>query len=112
MAGKYRNVKVRIDNITFDSRAEARRYEELKLLLGAGLIAALEVHPRYVIDDGFVDSTGKKVKPLYYAPDFVYRDGRKTVAEDVKGVRTAVYIIKRRLFMKRYPHIQFEEIEA
>lgn len=111
MGSKYRNVKTVIDNITFDSRAEARRYAELKLLMDAEIIDNLQVHPRYLIDDPFTQD-GKRYGAVYYIPDFVYCERGSTVAEDVKGVRTAVYVLKKRLFIKRYPQIKFMEIEA
>ena len=40
---KYRNRKVSVDGITFDSRKEAQRYRELKLLLLAGEIIGLQM---------------------------------------------------------------------
>ena len=46
---KYGNQKVALDGHTFDSRAEARRYQELHLLLAAGEITDLVVHPRFAL---------------------------------------------------------------
>ncbi len=39
---KMRNEKVTIDGITFDSKKEAARYQELKLMLRAGAITGFE----------------------------------------------------------------------
>ena len=50
---KYRNKKVTIDNITFDSKKEARRYEELKLMENTVLITNLVLQPRYELLKGF-----------------------------------------------------------
>lgn len=111
---KYHNRKSTHDNIRFDSQAELARYQELKLLLRAGEITLLSVHPKFVIDGPFTTPAGVKFRSMTYAPDFTYTrtvDGR-CVAEDVKGVRTAVYQIKRRLFMKAFPHIEFVEIRG
>lgn len=109
---KYYNRKVIADGYTFDSRAEYARYQELKLLEYAGEITALTVHPRYTLDNGFTAADGTRFRPLTYAPDFTYTCNGVTVAEDVKGVRTEVYKIKKRLFMKTFPHIKFVELKV
>lgn len=109
---KFHNRKSTVDGIRFDSQAELARYHELKLLLRAGEITLLDVHPKFVIDDAFTTPRGVKFRGMTYAPDFTYTrvaDGC-LVAEDVKGVKTAVYQIKRRLFMRRYPEYEFMEI--
>ena len=73
---KYRNVRVRIDGITFDSLREAARYGELKLLQGAGLIRDLEVHPVYALQ--VLELTEATAPPWVihtvgtYAADFRY----------------------------------------
>ena len=50
---KYRNKKVAIDGIVFDSQAEGKRYQELKLLLKNGDIKDLELQPRFILQDSF-----------------------------------------------------------
>lgn len=99
---KYRAKKLTIDGETFDSRAEARRYQELKLLLRAGEIEDLQRQVKYILVPTQRDEGGKMIeRPITYKADFVYRDMRtgKTVVEDVKGMRTKEYIIKRKLMM-------------
>lgn len=88
---KYRAVRTTIDGITFASRAEARRYQELRLLEKAGTITDLELQPKFDLVVG-------GVKVCRYVGDFAYtaRDGRP-VLEDVKGVKTAVYRLKAKL---------------
>lgn len=44
---KYRNKKVEVDGILFDSKKEANRYMELKLLEKAGEITDLKRQVRY-----------------------------------------------------------------
>jgi hypothetical protein len=90
-SGKYKNKKVEIDGVTFDSKKEAKRYGELKLLQRINEINDLELQPKYPIV-----VNGKKIAT--YIADFRYRksDG-STVVEDVKGVRTPVYRIKKKL---------------
>ena len=102
---KYGNVRTRIDNFTFDSKLEARRYGELKLLEKAGEIHDLEIHPRYPLD---VNGT----RVCTYVADFVYRDTRGTLhVEDVKGMRTALFILKKKL-MHAVWGIEVEEVKA
>ena len=101
---KYGAVKTVVDDITFASRAEARRYSELKLLVRANEISELRLQPRYP----FV-VLGSKI--CTYVGDFEYRDSNGcTVCEDVKGVRTPEYIIKRKLFLAIYKEIKHVEV--
>ncbi len=51
---KYKNKKVTIGNITFDSKKEARRYEELKLMEKTGLISNLVLQPRFTLQEKFI----------------------------------------------------------
>jgi Protein of unknown function (DUF1064) len=96
---KYRAIPVTVDGVRFASKAEARRYGELKLLQKAGKIRKLECHPAFP----YHDDKGE-VAFTYYA-DFAYFEGeipgRRTV-EDVKGIKTPVYKLKKRLIEPRY----------
>jgi hypothetical protein len=105
--GKYNAHPVETGGIHFDSKAEYNRYCELKLLRAAGLISEIEVHPRFQIVAK--DAHGRA---LYYEADFSYVDFENNinVVEDVKGVKTAVYQLKRRLFLAQYPGRRFVEI--
>ena len=99
---KYHAKKRTIGGETFDSRAEARRYHELKLLLRAGEIEDLQRQVKYTLVPTQRDESGNLIeRPITYKADFVYRDMRtgKTVVEDVKGMRTKEYIIKRKLML-------------
>ena len=102
------------DNIRFDSLAEMRRYQDLKLLLAAGVISDLRVHPRYLLQAGF-RYKGKTERPIHYEADFAYTetDGGALVIEDVKGKRTPTYQLKRKLFLAQYRDVyDFREIAA
>lgn len=44
---KYKNIKVMVDGIKFDSKAEARRYAELKLMEDTGHIKELKLQPKF-----------------------------------------------------------------
>lgn len=90
---KFGAKKVEFGGITFDSRAEFRRYQELRLLLSAGEISEIEVHPDYdVVING--------VKVCRYKADFRYREYGKLVVEDVKSKGTRLerdWRLKKRL---------------
>lgn len=104
---KYNARPMDADGYHFDSLAEYRRYCELKLLHAAGVISAIDVHPRFEIVP-----KDKHGKALYYEADFSYIDHADgvNVVEDVKGVRTAVYLLKKRLFLAQYPGRRFVEV--
>lgn len=86
---KYRAVKTVVDNITFDSKREAKRYGELKLLFRANQIHNLEIQHVFPLH---VDG----VKIGSYIADFVYFEGDKRVVEDCKGFRTPLYRWKKK----------------
>lgn len=101
---KYRNRKVEIDGITFDSKAEARYYKELQLRKRAGDIQFFRLQPRYQVMPAF-EKGGIKYRAIHYVADFEihHNDGSIEVV-DVKGMITEVAKIKFKLFHKRYPH--------
>lgn len=101
LMNKYGNHKTTVDGITFDSKKEAERYLQLKAMLNAGEISDLRLQVRIKLLDAF-ESNGHKYKPLYYIADFVYLKDGKFVVEDVKGYRTDVYKLKRKLFAYKY----------
>ena len=109
---KYGNHKVTIDGETFDSKHEATRYLELKMLEKAGKIYDLQRQVKFVLvpaqyEPDTVGPRGGKIKgkliekELSYYADFVYFDEetKETVVEDAKGVRTPEYVIKRKLLL-------------
>lgn len=100
---KYKNKKTVIDNIKFDSKKEANRYKELKLLEKAGHIKNLRLQPKFELLPKY-EINGRKVRAMYYIADFEYEEvttGEKVI-EDVKGVKTAVYRLKKKLFEHQY----------
>lgn len=112
MAHKYNAKKSVIDGITFDSKKEAMRYEHLKNLEYVGKIDRLELQPRFVLMDGF-RYEGKAIRKIEYVADFLYRDlsTYELVVEDVKGVKTDVYKLKKKLFLKHYGNeYKFREV--
>lgn len=119
---KYGAKKAVVDGIEFDSKKEAKRYIELKDMLDNGAIQDLQRQVKFVLipaqrePDG-VGVRGGKIKGkvierevAYYA-DFVYYipECPTPIVEDVKGIRTTEYIIKRKLML--YIHnIRIKEI--
>lgn len=96
---KYHSKKAVVDGAKFDSRKEARRYKELLLLERAGAIQGLERQVRFeLIPSQRYD--GKVVeRPVHYIADFTYTENGNLVVEDVKGMKTKDYIIKRKLLL-------------
>lgn len=99
---KYNNKKIEVDGIVFDSKKEAQRYKELYLLVRAKEISCLILQPRFVLQDRFVYG-GRVQRKIEYIADFKYKEKDGTeVVEDVKGDKTPVYMIKKKLFLKKY----------
>lgn len=100
---KYKAIKTIVDGITFDSKKEALRYQELKLLQRAGLIKSFSCQPEFILHDGYKRSDGKRIRSIRYVADFLvnYPDGRVDI-EDVKGIETPLFKIKRKLLEAKY----------
>lgn len=105
--GKFNARKVRDDNYLFDSKAEHKRYLELKLLVQAKEINDLQVHPvfdlivceklicRYEADFGYFDTTSSRM-----------------IYEDVKGHPMPEFKLKLKLFKVLYPDTELRIIAA
>lgn len=104
---KYRNKKVLVDGVAFDSKKEAKRYRELKLLEDAGIIEKLERQVKFDLLPNQKDPDGKVIeRKVQYIADFVYLKNGKVYVEDVKGYRDGgayrVFVIKRKLMLYRF----------
>ena len=104
MKSKYRNKKVKLGDMTFDSKKECDRYLELCMLQRAKKITDLETQVPFELIPAQRDpATGKLLeRACNYVADFTYHEaGRldKLIVEDTKGVRTSDYIIKRKLML-------------
>lgn len=116
---KYHANKTVIDGIVFDSKREAQRYQQLKLMVKAGVISNLKRQVKYeLVPAQYID--GRCVeRAITYTSDFEYdemvpprqrtvmveADAKKRgnhIVEDVKGVRTKEYVIKRKLMLHKY----------
>lgn len=105
--GKYNNRKTVIDNIKFDSNAEATRYQFLKILLKTGKIEDLELQPKFLLQPSF-KKNGKTIRAINYIADFKYIQDKKVVIEDVKGMETKEFKIKKKLFEYKYPEYELK----
>lgn len=105
---KYGNKKVVIDGIKFDSIREGNYYQQLKILERAGEISNLTLQPSFELAPA-VTIAGKKKRALAYRADFQYKENGKVIVVDVKGMKTAVYVIKRHL-MKSVHNIDITEV--
>lgn len=106
---KYGNNKVVLDGMTFDSQKEARRWTQLKMFERIGEITGLR---RQVAFDLIPSQRGaiRSERPVKYVADFVYFDkSGSMIVEDVKGLKTREYIIKRKL-MKYINGIEIVEV--
>lgn len=111
-SSKYHAEKSSRGDLTFDSKKEARRYDELMLMQNAGMIRNLKLQVRFCLIEGYTTTENVKHKGEYYVADFVYE--RKTapdcngdvhwlkVVEDAKGYRTQVYRNKAKLFREKF----------
>lgn len=108
---KYRNQKTIINGIKFDSKLEAKRYQELKLLERANEIESLELQPEFELIPSF-KKNGKTIRKTIYKGDFSYIDKRtgKRIIEDTKGYKTKDYILKKKMFEYKFPELTIKEV--
>jgi len=97
---KYGNKVVRAEGMTFDSVAEYNRWKELRLAQEAGRIENLRHHTVFELDIPS-DSGVEDQHICDYEADFTYFDTANgaLVVEDVKGFRTDVYRLKKKLML-------------
>ena len=99
---KYKAIKTQHpDGTWFDSKKEEKRYTELLILQRAGKISNLELQPRY-------DMILNGVEICYYQADFRYQEGLKLIVEDVKGFKTPMYNLKKKM-MRAFHAIEIFE---
>lgn len=98
---KYRNNPIIIDGIRFDSTKEGHRWCELQTLQKAGVISDLQRQVAYELQPAFYFQ-GKKIRPIQYVADFVYNEGNERIVEDVKGVKTQEYKMKKKMMQYIY----------
>jgi hypothetical protein len=87
---------------------------ELRLLYLAGVITKLQLQKKFILQQWFKDKwTQKRIREIVYICDFFYYDtvSENYVVEDVKGYKTEVYKLKKKLFMKKFgDQFEFREV--
>ncbi len=97
---KYHNTPTEIDGIRFDSKAEAGRYLTLKALKASGNILWFSRQPSFLLPGG-----------VRYMPDFLVCDAAGLIwVEDVKGVETEAFKIKKNLWEDAFPGLELRVI--
>lgn len=98
---KYGNEKPTINGVKFDSKAEMMRYIQLSDMEAKGEISQLRMQVPYELQSSFKIGS-KTIRAIKYVADFVYidKDGKEHV-EDVKGMETKEYILKRKMMAYR-----------
>ena len=101
---KYHNRKTK----GFDSAKEWRRNQELEIMQRAGEISELNrqvpfvLMPSYTIADETTKQGFRTIREIRYIVDFTYRlKNGKRIIEDVKGMQTEVFKIKRKLLERK-----------
>lgn len=107
---KYKNTKIVVDNIRFESNLEATRYRQLKLLQRAKQISNLRLQVPFLLQEGF-KKNGKTHRKIEYIADFKYIENGKIIVEDVKGIQTDVFKLKHKIFEKVYPDLELRIIK-
>lgn len=102
---KYRNRRVEVDGVKFDSAKEARRFQDLWLLEKSGVIKGLDRQKRYVFE-----LNGVRIGS--YVADHTYTENGKFIVEDVKSEFTRklpMYRLKKKM-MKAFFGIEILEV--
>lgn len=97
---KFGNIPTIINRIRFASRAEGRRYRALLLYEKQKIIRNLELQPRFKFPCG-----------ITYVADFSYIRDEKIIVEDVKGMETKTFRMKKRMFELHYPMLELRVIK-
>lgn len=118
---KYHNIPVERAGIRFDSKKEARRFDELSALAAAGAIRDLRLQVDFTLQEGYTTATGERVRAIRYRADFTYQRRAEPdaagivywlpVVEDVKSraTRTPEYRMKRKMMQDRHG-IEIQEV--
>ena len=105
---KYKNKKIEIDGIKFDSRDESLYYLYLKKCKYKGSIADFKLQPKYTLIPKF-KYMGKNKRAMTYSPDFkIFRTDGTEYLVDVKSMGTATQQgeLRRKLFEYYNPDVE------
>jgi hypothetical protein len=104
---KYKNKKIEIDGIKFDSKDESLYYLLLKEFKEEGAIKDFKLQPKYELVPKF-KYMGESRRAITYTPDFKVIHTNDTISViDIKSIGTATQQgeLRRKLFEYKYPNI-------
>lgn len=102
-SSKYNAIRVSNRFGKFDSRKEYNRYLILSDMEKHGEIIELERQVEFLLIPAQRDDKGKVIeRAVKYKADFRYKQNGNLIVEDVKGIKTKEYVIKRKLMLERY----------
>ena len=109
---KYGAKKTVVDGITFDSKREAAYYGQLKMMKAGGLIQGFERQQKFPLFAHNGLNPVARVVIGKHIVDFIVvtREGG-TEAHEVKGMETAIWRLKKKIFEANYPHIKYVVIK-
>jgi hypothetical protein len=97
---------------THASIKEANRCSELNLMAKAGVITNLKQQPEFILQMAF-KYQGKTIREIKYRADFSYRYKKgKFVIEEVKGFKTGIYNLKKKMLLNKIKDSNIEFIET
>lgn len=101
-SSKYNNIRTQVGGYTFDSRKEAEHYLVLKGMQNCGAISNLQLQPSFplVVNGELIG---------VYRADFEFVQDGQRIVQDVKGYRTQMYNMKKKLISALYG-IEIEEV--
>ena len=99
-AHKYKAIPTNVDGLRFDSKGEARRFQELQLLEKSGEIKDLRLQPAFDLHA----HGSPEIKVGTYKADFEYIETATgaRIIEDFKGVKTPMYRWKKKHLLHEY----------
>lgn len=112
---KYGAIKTEYKGVKFDSKKEANFAAELDMMRkatnDADKVVKVIYQPKFKLQDGFTDNTGTKHRAIHYISDFkvTYANKYEEII-DVKGKLTEIYKLKKKLFLFKYPDLNFREV--
>ena len=112
IAGRAGGITLAVPSSGTRPTSDRVRESLFSALEAAGAITGLEVHPRFELQPAFTDGSGKRWTAITYEADFSYTEDGARVIEDVKGCETAVFRLKRKLFLQRYPALRLRVVRA
>jgi hypothetical protein len=94
---RYNRTQIVYKDYLFDSLQECEYFKVLEMRLNKNEISNLRVHPTYVLQPPFT-YFGKKVNGIEYTPDFDYIENGRKVAIEVKGIPTADFELRLKMW--------------